>query len=338
MKAAIFYDREDVRIEEVPTPSPGPGEALVRNMACGICGSDKGLWLGPGAKPGIHGHESAGIVEQVGKGVDDVRPGDRVAVMAVVGCGECIDCRRGEFVYCEAGPRGRSGGFAEYQVAPAGLALPLPAGVPFEVGCLLTDAVGTPARAVRRSGIGAGDMAAVFGCGPIGLNAVQVLKAYGASVIALDPLGYRVEAARELGADFGVDLSRDSAVGAIRAITRVGADYVFECSGHAGKEALASVRRAGKVAFVGECASLEISPSEDLIRRHVEVFGTWYLTRTDYLQNVRLVEKGEVDPMRVVSHLLPFEEISRGFDIFCNHKEQALKVVLRFGQAADRSD
>jgi len=335
MKAAVFHDREDVRIEEAPTPEPGPGEALVRNMACGICGSDKGLWTAPGPKPGIHGHESAGIVERIGPDVTDIEPGDRVVVMAVIGCGQCVDCRRGQFSYCEVqAPSGRGGGYGEFQAAPAELLLPLPEGVPFEVGCLLTDALGTPARAVRRSGIEAGAMAAVFGCGPIGLNAVMVLKAYGATVIALDPIAYRVEAARELGADFGIDLSRDSAVDAIRAITRVGADYVFECSGHGGKEALASVRRAGKVAFVGECPSLEISPSEDFIRRHVEVFGSWYLTRTDFLQNVKLVESGAVDPMRIVTHLLPFEEIGRGFDVFCNHKEGALKVVLRFGRDA----
>lgn len=332
MKAAVFYEREQVRLEQVPTPTPGPGEVLVRNMACGICGSDQGLWLNDGPKPGIHGHEAAGIVEQVGSQVSGVQPGDRVALMAVSGCGVCVDCRRGQFAYCEAGPRGRAGGFAEYQVAPAELALPLPEWLPFETGCLLTDALGTPARAVRRSGIESGATAAVFGCGPIGLFAVQVLKAYGAIVIALDPVAYRVEAARELGADFAIDLSRDSALEAIRAITRVGADYVFECSGRAGKEALASVRRAGRVAFVGECPKLEINPSEDLIRRHVEVFGTWYLTRADYVQNVRLVESGAVDPMRVVSHVLPFEEIGRAFDIFCNHKEQALKVVLRMGE------
>lgn len=330
MKAALFRDREEVRIEEVPTPAPGAREVLVRNMACGICGSDKGLWTAPGPKPGIGGHEAAGVVEQVGAEVDSLRPGDRVAVMAVQGCGVCVDCQRGRFAYCEAGPRGRGGGFAEHQAVPAELALPLPEGLPFEAGCLLTDALGTPARAVRRSGVESGNIAAVFGCGPIGLNAVQMLKAYGALVIALDLVAYRVAAARELGADFGIDLSRDSAAEAVRAITRVGADYVFECSGRAGKEALASVRRAGKVAFVGECPTLEISPSEDLIRRHVEVFGSWYLTRADYLQNVWLVEKGAVDPMRVVSHILPFAEIARGFDIFCNHKENALKVVLRF--------
>jgi len=252
-------------------------------------------------------------------------------VMAVSGCGVCVDCQRGRFAYCEAGPKGREGGYAEYQVAPAELLLPLPDGLPFEVGCLLTDALGTPARAVRRSGIEAGAMAAVIGCGPIGLNAVMMLKAYGALVIALDPVAYRVEAARELGADFGIDLSRDSAVEAIRAITRVGADYVFECSGHGGKEALAAVRRAGKVAFVGECPKLEISPSEDFIRRHIEVFGSWYITRMDYVQNVRLVERGLVDPMRIVTHILPLAEIARGFDVFCGHKEGALKVVVRCG-------
>jgi threonine dehydrogenase-like Zn-dependent dehydrogenase len=331
MKAAVFYERAEVRIEEAETPKPGPREALVRNMACGICGSDKGLWLNPGPKPGIHGHESAGVVEQVGAEVTNVRPGDRVAVMAVTGCGECEACRRGAFVYCEHGRSGREGGYAEYQGAPAELLLPLPDGIPFEQGCLLTDALGTPARAVRRSGISAGQTAAVYGCGPIGLNAVMMLKAHGATVIALDPEAYRVAAAQRLGAEHGVDLSREPGPEAVRRITQVGADYVFECSGHGGKEAVRSVRLAGRVAFVGESPSLEISPSDDLIRNHVEVFGTWYLTREDFEQNVRLVQTGAVDPLRAVSHVLPFADIARGFEIFCNHREQALKVVLRFG-------
>lgn len=330
MKAAVFHDREDVRIEDLPTPSPRPGEVLVRNMVCGICGSDKSLWQDPGPKPGLQGHEAAGVVAEVGRGVTGLHVGDHVAVTVVTGCGVCLECQRGRFNYCREAPQVSMGGYAEYQAVLERMALPLPDGMPFEVGCLLTDAVGTPARAIRRSGLQPGDSAAVFGCGPIGLFAVYVLRAFGARVIALDAVPYRLEAARALGADFVVDVSAEAPADAVRQITGSGADYSFECSGQAQKEAMAAVRAGGRVAIIGEAPRVELSPSEDLIRRSIEVFGSWYLTREDYWLNLELVERGLIDPARLITHVIPFGEIARAFDIVCNKREQVVKAVLKF--------
>jgi threonine dehydrogenase-like Zn-dependent dehydrogenase len=329
MRAASFPGPGQVRIEEVPVPQMGEGEVLVRTRASGICGSDKGLWEkgAPGGK--IAGHEGAGEVVKVGPGVNSFVPGDRVVVLAVVGCGHCRECLAGRMPYCEKS-EGLAGQFAEYSVVPESNLVSLPEDISFECGCLLSDSLGTPARAVRRSGAGEGDIAAVFGCGPIGLNCIQVLRAADAAVIAVDPVAYRREAALRLGAREAIDPSGGDPASQLRELTGGGPDLAFECCGLAGREALRAVRRGGRVAFVGECGSLEVSPSEDFIRRHIEVFGSWYLTVRDYWRNVELVRSGRADPMRIVTHLLPFEEIGRGFEVFFGHKENALKVVLRF--------
>jgi threonine dehydrogenase-like Zn-dependent dehydrogenase len=329
MKAARFPGPGQVRVEEAPVPEVGEGEVLVRTRASAICGSDKGLWEkgAPGGR--IAGHEGAGQVVKVGPGVKGCAPGDRVVVLAVVGCGSCRECLAGRAPYCEKS-EGLAGQFAEYSVVPERNLVSLPEDIAFECGCLLSDSLGTPARAVRRSGAGEGDIAAVFGCGPIGLNCIQMLRAVGAAVIAMDPVPYRREAALRLGAHHALDPLDGDPLSRIKELTGSGADLAFECCGLAGRQALRAVRRGGRVAFVGERESLEINPSEDFIRRHIEVFGSWYLTARDYWQNVELVRSGRVDPTRIVTHLLPFEEIARGFEVFFGHKENALKVVLRF--------
>jgi threonine dehydrogenase-like Zn-dependent dehydrogenase len=317
----------------VPDPQPKEAEVLVAVRACGICGSDAGLWTQPGPKPGVHGHEIAGVVERCGPGVERWKAGDRVAVMAVVGCGTCPDCLRGRANYCASGPRGLAGGFGELMAAPERCLVPVPDDIPFEVACLLTDCVGTPARAVRRSGAGPDDLAAVFGCGPIGLMAIQVLRAAGSMPIAVDSVEYRLAAAIECGAAHTVSALNGDAAETIRRLSGAGAHLAFECSGQAGKQALACVRPGGRVAFVGECGHLDVSPSEDFIRRQVEAFGSWYITRSDYFSNIDLVRSGRVRPEAVITHRLPFDQIARGFDLFCGRKDGCLKVVLTFGSS-----
>jgi len=335
MKAALFYGREDVRLEGVPMPEVLPGTALVRNRASGICGSDKGLWMAEGPKPGVHGHEAAGQVVEVGPGVRRVRPGDRVVVYAVVGCGACRWCAIGHYTFCQNRAGVVEGGYGEYVVVPERNLLPLPEDIPFEQGCLISDCLGTPATAIRYSGIQPGQYAVVFGCGPIGLNCIQVLKHMGVGVTAIDTIAYRLEAALALGAAQAIDASEGDVISRVcsRDGLRYGPDMVFECSGNpmAQKQALQLVQPGGTVVFVGENPKLDLNPSEELIRRSVTVKGSWYFTVPGFFRNIELVRNG-VDPCRIVTHLLPFEEIACGFDLFCGRKERCLKVVLTFGE------
>lgn len=330
MKAAIFPEPKCVQLKEVPIPQPGVGEVLLKTKACAICGSDKWLWQSGYQKfEDIQGHEGAGEVVQCGPGVTRFKPGDRVAILCIVGCGKCRECLSGNPTFCEeAWCVTRQ--YAEYSVVPERSLVPVPDDIPFELACLITDSMGTPARAVLRSEAGEGDLAAVLGCGPIGLNCIQLLRAANVAVVAVDPEGYRREMALQLGAYAAFDPTQGDVVERIYELTEGGADFAFECSGKAGREALRAARRGGTVAFVGECPTLQISPSDDFLRRQIELFGTWYLSEADYYENINLVRAGRVDPRRIVTHTLPFAEIARGFELFVEHKEKCIKVVLHF--------
>jgi len=331
VKAAVFTGRREVRIDEVPMPKCPEDGVIVQVMASGICGSDKGLYLRDGAKPGIHGHEAAGIVVEVGRKATRRTVGDRVAVYDVIGCGACTYCNLGEFTRCRQRKGSVSGGYGQYVACPERNALPLPDDVSFERGCLMLDAMGTPAKAVRRMGVSRGMTVAVYGCGPIGLNAVQVCAAMGARVIAVDPEGYRREAALRLGATVALDPQSGPPSGAIIDATGQGADRAMECSGNpeALREAIKSVHPDGWVGVVGECGKAEISPSDDLIRGDVHLMGSWYLSVEDFYRNIDLYRCTSADPLRVVTHVVPLSEIERGFKLFCDHEDECLKVVVR---------
>lgn len=331
MKAAVFTGLREVKTEEVPTPRCPEDGVIVQVMASGICGSDKWLFLGDGAKTGIHGHEAAGVVVEVGPKVTRRSVGDRVAVYDVIGCGACAYCAVGEFTRCRRRKGSVSGGYGQYVACPERNALPLPDDISFERGCLMLDAMGTPAKAARRLGVSRGMTAAVYGCGPIGLNAVQVCTAMGARVIAVDPEGYRREAALRLGAVLAVDPQERSPSEAIIEVTGEGADRAMECSGNpqALRQAIESVHPDGWVGVVGECRTVEISPSDDLIRRDVHIMGSWYLNVEDFYRNIELYRTTSADPLRVVTHMVPLGKIERGFQLFCDHEDACLKVVVR---------
>lgn len=331
MKTALFYGKEDVRVEEVPTPEPKEGEVQVKVKACGICGSEQGLWTLEGKKEGIKGHESAGIITKLGGGVTKVKEGDRIVVYDVVGCGICNYCLEGKYTYCRQRKGGIGGGYGEYLVCPEKNALPLPNDISFERGCLLSDCLGTPAKAVRKVGVKEEDRVVVFGCGPIGLNAIQVCKGYGAWVMAVDFEDYRLESAKKLGADYTINGKNTNVKEAIYDRTKIGADKIIECTGSpvAQKSAIESVKANGRVVFVGEHGKFEISPSEHLIRRDVEIMGSWYIHVSDYYENLELIRTTMVDPFKIVTHIVPLEKIGYGFDVFCNKKENCLKVVVK---------
>lgn len=332
MKAALFVGKRQVEIVETDPPQiQNPDDVLVEVVSCGICGSDQGLFLNDGPKVGVHGHEAAGRVAAVGPEVTRWKVGDRVVVYAVVGCGHCAYCLQGKFTYCPQRPEGIQGGFGEYLVAPERNLMSMPDNMPFDRGCLMSDCFGTPAKAVRRIGVGEGDAVAVFGCGPIGLNAVMVAAAYGAQVIAVDLIQYRLEAAQRLGAQHVVNASESDPVREIRALTGGGADRAVECSGNsrAEKQSIEALRPAGRAVFVGECGRLDISPSSDLIRRDIEVMGSWYIHLADFYENVRLCEDTAADPLRVVTHKVCLEDIAEAFRVFCDREDHCLKAIVK---------
>lgn len=337
MRAASFVGERQIEIVEVPEPSVGPGEVKVRVTWSAICGSDKGLFLSPGEKPGIHGHEASGIIVEVGEGVTQRHVGQKVVVYAVIGCGHCAFCQRREYTRCQAKAGAAMGGFGEFLTAPERNALPLPDDIGTERGCVLSDCIGTPYKAARLVGVSPGEWVAIFGGGPIGLNAVQVCAALGAKPIHIEPLQYRREAGQRLGAVESLDPTSVDLDEAVRGITGAGAARAMECSGviEAERAALSVVAPGGSVVYVGENGSgLSVNISEDLIRRDVTVMGSWYFFPQHMEEVVELYRAGKLDPLSVVSHRVPLDRIAEGFEFFCDRTMNCTKAIVSVSEDA----
>ena len=225
MKAAVFYEPgSPLKVEDIPVPQVGPEDILVKVSGCGICQSDmEYMDLGvPTVKkpPIVLGHEAAGVVSEVGSAVTRLKEGDAVLLGNIISCGVCRNCREGRDNICENWEmlgNHMNGGYAEYIKVPAKNAYPLPPEIPPEEGCIIADAVSTPFHAVKnRSGLKLGDAVAVFGCGGLGMNCVQIAAAMGARVIGVDfniPVvsggsKTKLEMALELGAAETIDAAK----------------------------------------------------------------------------------------------------------------------------------
>ena len=224
MKVARLYTIDDIRIEEDPVPTVGPGEALVRTRACGICTGDLMGWYMKRKAPLVFGHEPAGEVVEVGDGVDSVVVGDRVFAHHHAPCGRCRVCRRGDYVHCKTWRRTslNPGGMAEFFVVPAdnlaGDTLRLPDSVDFAAGSLIEPAA-CVVKSLRRSGVKAGDTMVVIGVGIMGQLHVALGVELGARVIAADRVPFRLKRAKELGAARAVHVDEHSLEDAVREAT-----------------------------------------------------------------------------------------------------------------------
>ncbi|WP_405528967.1 2,3-butanediol dehydrogenase [Streptomyces canus] len=341
MKAAVWHGAKDVRVGEVPVTPPGPGEVTIEVAYCGICGSDLHEYAdGPHAipvgdphpesgvaAPLILGHEFCGIVNEVGGGVTNVAPGDRVAVEPHYRCGRCPRCLAGEYNICRhfgfAGLMGH-GGLAERATVPAYMLHRLPEEVSLEQAAVFEPAA-VALHAVRRAGIRAGETVAVLGLGPIGLLVSQLAALYGAGrIVAADRSPARRELALRLGAaEAGEDLS--SVVGG------EGADVVFEAVGSEGtlRACLAATRRGGRVMFLGLTGMVSLDAFALVNNEQTIMTSVGY--RDAYPELIRLVAEEGVDLAEIVTSTIPLEHVVRdGFEALLRGEEQ-VKVLVRPG-------
>ena len=327
MKAAVFYGaHQPLKIEEVPTPTPAPGEALVKVAACGVCHTDL-HYLDHGVPtfkkpPLILGHEVSGAIAALGDGANRWKVGDRVLIPAVVGCGQCAMCRTGRENVCEKMVmfgNNVDGGYAEYMLAPAKDLLRLPDELPLEEGAIIADAVTTPYHAVvNRGNLKPGDQVVVFGCGGLGLNIVQIAAALGGNVIAVDILPEKLDWARQLGARItlnGRDYERIDKE--IRKLTGGGADIGFEAIGNPTTQAqtFASLRTGGRFVVVGFSAqplSLDIGR---LMYREMEIVGSLGCRAVDYPRVLELARQNKIKIKELVTARFALDEINAAFDV-----------------------
>jgi Zn-dependent alcohol dehydrogenase len=361
--AVLSETRGSLEVLELELADPKQGEVLVRLHASGVCHSDQNAIDGTAATPCpvVLGHEGAGVVERVGARVTRVRPGDHVALSWTPSCGSCPECIRELPQLCSAAwpalaqgtlldgtTRLSRGGepvyhysfissFAEACVVPERSCVPISADVPFAIAGLVGCAVTTGVGAVwRTAGVRPGDRVAVVGCGGVGLSAVLGSAAAGAgTIVAVDPVQAKLEAAEELGATDGVLWagSAEATAAAVAEVSGGGVDYAIEASGRpeAMLAAFLSTRAHGAAVLIGipPADAVLPLPASSIPRLERRVLGSIYGSsrpERDFPLTLDLYRRGRLPLDRLVTHRLSLDEISRAFELMSSG--EAIRVVL----------
>ena len=326
-----------LELVERPTPEPGDGEVLLRMDAASICGTDLHLfnwddWAAENlVPPRILGHELAGTVAATGAGVTRVKEGDLVGVESHIACWECAQCRRGDAHLC-AGLQvigvHVDGGFAEYMVIPEANAIESNGLDPAVVA--LQEPMGNAVHAAFAEPI-EGRSVLVTGCGPIGLCAVGIAKAAGASlVIATDTEPYRLDLARTMGADLALDAAdAGTEERIVEATGGDGIEVVLEMSGSARAldQALRLVTRGGSISLLGIFGEPpRVDLSEDVIMKGLRLHGIFGRRIYETWDQTQFLLRGGLDVSPIITHRLALDEWETAFDLIASR--HAGKVVL----------
>jgi (R,R)-butanediol dehydrogenase/meso-butanediol dehydrogenase/diacetyl reductase len=348
MKAAVWYGKGDLRIENAPDPTPGVGQVKVRIKVCGICGSDlhefrEGPFIIPSRPhpltnrqggPVILGHEFSAEVVEPGSGVTRFKAGDRVTMNALILCGECTYCRRGAYNMClKLGSTGfaADGGFAEFAVLPNYSLHRLPLSVSDDKGSF-TEPVAVAIRAVKRSRLQIGDTAVVVGAGPIGLLVLQVCLAAGASrVFVVEPMKARRELATKLGAVAVFDPGEVDPGKAISDLTEgLRAEVAFDCVGNqsAFDTAIKVTGRRGIICVAG----LSLKPIQVPFMRlwgHEKeiIFSSGY--ETEFSAAISLLADGRIEVESLISARIQLVDlVEKGFMPLIQEANRYVKILV----------
>jgi len=331
MKAIVkaSQDAGSLEVKELPIPEPGPGEVLVKMKAAGICFSDFMILTNkykgrvPVPIPMIMGHEGAGEVADVGKGVGHVKAGDKVGLNPLWGCGQCVHCLNGYPNMCMDWRHlgiTCDGTFAEYRVVPAFIACRLPDSIS-PVDAAFLEPISLAVRTFEHVQPVLGDTVAIIGPGSIGLFHLQAFKSAGAAkvmVIGLDQDTQRFEIAKKLGADHIINGSREDAVKRVRELTHgLGADIVVETANHPSTVPLAVSLAAarGRVHLFGLYPEATLSPLT-LLRAGVTLAGDVATLPRYFLRALRWVEYRKVLAQPIVSNPFRLDEAKQAFEAF----------------------
>ena len=333
MKSVQLQGDSAVAIIEVPDIEPGPGQVLIETRVSALCGSEMKAYRGRGIRQGNSGHEAGGVVVALGEGVTTPAVGQRVGISAVSGCGECARCQQGQFTWC-ADRIYNGNTHAEHFLAAANACHVLPDDISWDVGVLITgDGFGVPYHTSTKLTNQAIGCLAIFGMGPIGLGNTLMQTWLKRNVIGIDVSPDRLELARQMGATHVIDAANnDDVVATIQELTAgSGADICIEAAGQpeTAKQCFRAVRTAGTVIFNGEQSKVELSPSEDFIRRDITAVGSWYYHFNQYPAMLELFRSGlSID--RLITHHFPLNEAAEAFELMAAGRTG--KVLLHSGQ------
>ncbi len=342
MRAVVLAGPEDLRVESVPDPTlEAPGDAIVRVTGTAVCGADLFPYHGftPGFENGtILGHEFVGVVEEIGESVTQLQTGDRVVNTSMTSDGSCAHCRAGRRTQCESRALfGYSGVYPRLEGGQADLVR-----IPFADRCLwripdevsdedavfLADMLPTGHGAVRRGGVGIGDIVVVLGLGCVGLMATMVAAGTARKVIAVDGIAERRSLAESFGADVVDPAGAADAVGA--ATDGLGADVVIEAAGAAAAldASLSLVRGRGTVSVVGAHFEPDYPLNNALMfEREITLRFTVGDPGADREMLLGAIAEGKLEPSRVISHRVPLEDAPDAYRVF--DAREAVKVLLK---------
>ena len=327
-----------ISLSEWPEPDTGPGEVKMAVKAAGICGTDIHIEDDEHryTPPVVLGHECAGEVVEVGSEVPGIAIGDRVtAIQFVYTCGQCPNCLRGLYNQCakrRAFGIDVNGGFAPFLVVPAKVVRLLPETLAYEGGALIEPLACCVKAVVETASIRAGDVALVSGPGPIGLMAMQVAKAQGATtvLVGLGRDAHRLQLGRELGADLALSVEGDDVRSAVEGLTDgEGADVVLECSGAPAAicSGLSLLRKRGQFVQMGLHGKPFALDYDQITYKDARVLGSIGYSMSSWDRGLRLADTGRIQLTPLVSTVLPLSGWEKGFGMV--RAREGIKVVLQ---------
>jgi L-iditol 2-dehydrogenase len=346
MRAAVYQGGSRIAVEPVPIPVIGPGEILVRVEACGICHTDlKKIEYDLLPAPRIYGHETAGVVTAVGSGVTRFQAGDGVIAFHHIPCGACFYCSRKLYAQCPgykkvgitAGFEPAGGGFGQYirvmDWIVSGGVEKIPAGVSFDQACFV-EPVNTCLKAVRQLAPAPGDTVVVMGQGPIGLIFTMLVRREGARVLVTDGIEKRRKLALRFGAEEAWNPREGDVISRVKALTSGrGADHVIVATSVPGivEQAVHCSRPGSKILLFSQTSDkerIEVSGADICVGERV-IFGSYSASVDLQKESADLVFSGELPVRELISHRVPLNEISSGFELARHPDENSLKIVVQ---------
>jgi L-iditol 2-dehydrogenase len=341
MRALLLSAYKTLSVVDMPTPEIGDEDVLVRVRACGICGSDIHGYDGSTGRripPLVMGHEAAGVIERVGRGVQGFKAGERVSFDSTVSCGRCDFSCRGQINLCDnrtvlgvsCGDYRRHGAFAEYVAVPSRILYKLPDNLPFERAALL-ESVSIAVHAVGRHVPKPADTVVVVGSGMIGLLIVQVLKDKGSrNIVAVDVDPEKLALAQRLGATHTVNPNERDVAAAVRTVSGGrGADVSFEVVGLGDTvaSAIRSLRKGGSVVLVGNLSPNVDLPLQEVVSREISVLGSC-ASSGEIPECIELLARGVVDVDSIISLKAPLDEGPELFARLYGGDKTLMKVII----------
>ena len=349
MRAVVFHGVNDIRVEEVPRPRPGPGEAVIRVTLTTICGTDLHIVRGEyPVRPGlVIGHEPVGVIDELGVGVTGYSVGDRVLVGAITPCGQCLACLSGKLSQCGHGDGYEAiggwrfgntinGAQAEYLLVPnaqANLAK-IPDDVTDEQVVLLADIASTGIGGAESGGVRIGDSVAVFAQGPIGLCSSLGAKAMGAAqVIGIDGDDARIAMARRMGVDIVLDYRNGDVVDEIKRLTGGGVDVAIESLGtqQTFENALRSLRPGGTLSSLGVYSGKLQVPYDAFaagLGDHRIVTTLCPGGKERMRRLIEMVRHGRLDLRPLLTHRYSLNDIGKAYQLFGDRRDGVMKVAI----------